>query len=177
MRQKLTLAAFGVATLTGFTPALANDNAGFWYVEGGYHYAAFNDDDVDSPTLGLVGGNVGYEFANGWGVEGVVAQGVVDDEVVISGFDVTIEAKTWWGAAVKYQHHFDNAATVYAKLRYTSIELEASALGASADASEWRAGYAIGGTMAMTESSYVVAELNQFTDKNIGFFVGLGARF
>ena len=165
----------GFLAVSGITSASADDE-GHWYVEGGYHYANL-DSDSESLTLGLIGGDVGYNFGNGFAVEAVLAQGVVEDDVMILGINVPFKAGTWYGLAGKYSYPMGEKGSLYGKLRYTSIEIEADALGVTVSDSEWKAGWAIGGTYDFSETAYVIGEFNQVMDSHTGVFVGIGFRF
>lgn len=168
--------ALGLLAVLGSGPAaIAAD--GLWYTEGGYHHANLDSQGGDSLTVGLIGGNLGYEFDSGWSIEAVLAQGVIEDNRTILGTDVAFKAGTWYGLAGKYSWLVGDRGSVYGKLRTTSVGLEADAPGVTVSESEWKVGWALGGTWDLTDRAYAIGEFNQFMDTNTGFFVGVGLRF
>ena len=175
MKCGISLVLGFLTTLGAGSAAMADD--GFWYAEGGYHHANLDSEDGASLTLGLIGGNLGYEFASGWAVEAVLAQGILEDDLTILGIDVPFKAGTWYGLAGKYSWLIGDRGSVSVKLRTTSVGLEADAPGATVSESEWKVGWAIGGAYDLTDSVYAIGEFNQFMDTNTGVFVGVGIRF
>lgn len=165
---------YSISPALGFLMALGSGSAamaddGVWYVEGGYHHAPLDSKGGENLTLGLIGANLGYEFASGWAVEAVLAQGVLEDEVFKAG--------TWYGLAGKYSWLVGDRGTVYGKLRATSVGIEVDAPGVTASESEWKVGWAIGGGYDLTDTVYAIGEFNHFMESNTGVFVGIGFRF
>lgn len=170
---KRILLGFLLSTAMG-TSAFAEESN--WYAEGGFHYMNVDDDGLDV-SVGALAANVGYDFNNGFAVEAMLAQGVVDDDVVVLSEDVSIGLGTTYGIAARYGFDVSEKANLYAKLRVTSIEVEAEVLGITVSESETKVGWGIGGTVDISEKGYLVGELNQLWENSLGVFVGFGMRF
>lgn len=172
-RLAISLLAFGAISLAGVT---ANAEEGNWYAEGGFHFVNVDDAGLDV-TVGLIGVNGGYAFANGFAIEALLAQGVLDDDIVFMAEDVSVGFGTTYGIAGKYTYDFNEKGRVYAKLRYTSIEAEVKVLGITVSDRESKVGWGVGGSFDVSERTYLIGEVNQFMEDSIGGFIGLGIRF
>lgn len=172
-RLAISLLAFGAISLTSVT---ANAEEGNWYAEGGFHFVNIDDAGLDV-TVGIIGVNGGYAFENGFAIEAMLAQGVLDDDVMVLGEDVSVGIGTTYGIAGKYTYDINEKGRVYAKLRYTSIEAEAKVLGITVSDRESKVGWGIGGSFDVSERTYLIGEVNQFMEDSIGGFIGLGIRF
>lgn len=156
------------------TAAFAEDSN--WYAEGGFHYISEDEDGIDI-SIGALAGNIGYDFNNGFSVEAMLAQGIINDDIIVLSEDVSVGLGTTYGVAAKYGFDVGEKANLYAKLRFTSVEVEVEVLGLTVSESETKVGWGIGGTFDISEKGYLVGELNQFWEDSLGVFVGFGWRF
>jgi opacity protein-like surface antigen len=147
-----------------------------FYVDGGYHVVTVDDDDLDL-TLGMLALTGGYEFGYGLSLEGTIAQGVVEVDIIYDGESIAVKLGTSYGIAARYAFDLGENARIHAKLRYSSIEIEGEALGVSVSESDSSFGFGFGGTYDFNENLYGIVEYNRFASDSNAYYFGVGFRF
>lgn len=133
---------FGAMALLSLS-SMAAAEEGNWYGQGGLYLVSVENGSEDF-TLGLAGINAGYEFSTGIAIEGVLAHGTMDEEMTVFDQPISARAGTSFGLAAKYGYDVFENTRVYAKVRYTSLELEVKALGVVVTERQLEPGWSLG---------------------------------
>lgn len=161
---------------TGGVTLQAHSEEAHWYAEGGYHIVTVDTSGVDV-TVGMLAVNGGYEFANGFALEGIVGQGVLDDTITVLATDVDVGLGTSYGIAAKYSFDVGEKVRLHGKIRYSSFEVEAKAAGMTLSETDEEFGFGIGGTYSLSDRAYAILEYNRFAEDSNAYFIGVGFTF
>jgi hypothetical protein len=175
--MRKTIGCLTAATMITIVSQQAFADEGNFYTEGGYHIVTVDTEGVDV-TVGMVSVAAGYQFSSGFSLEGMVAQGILDDTVTVFFTDVEVGLGTSFGIAAKYAVPVGDKGSIYGKLRYSNFEVEASAPGGpTISESDSEIGFGVGGTYDFSDKTYMVIEYNRFAEDSNAYFFGVGFRF
>ena len=188
MSKSSLLAISVVAAAICVAPSAAAQG---FYIDGGY--AAFKGDggggdedalldDETELTLGLLGGHYGYDFSPYVGVEAEILFGVKNDSGSFSGIDYDLNINALAGAFAKAQLPVGDRFTAFARAGYFGATAEASFPGLDIDSEEetdFDFAIGFGATLALTDKTYVRADLTRYGDDDglDGLILGIGHRF
>lgn len=174
--MRVTLIYIGTLVMAGGLAHQAIAEDPYWYAEGGYHFVTVDEEGIDF-DLGMLAVGAGYEFGNGFALEAGIGQGIQEDNVMVLGTDVSVKLGTSYGVAAKYSFDVGEKARLHGKVRYTSFEVEAEALGITISESDEEFGWGIGGTYDLSDRAYGMLEFNKFTEDSNAYFIGFGFSF
>lgn len=183
--KKIILSIAAVATM-GTSVAVSAQQSDLY---GEVGFAALKIKD-ESGTLGsfdntAVKFTLGKVVANNIALEAMIGTGMSDDSKVISGVNVSVETKEYYGAFVRPFAKINDDFEVFARVGYFHGKLRATASNGVASASISDSGgdiaYGVGAAYNITKTTALVVDYMNYYDKEDtkvnGFGLGLRYKF
>jgi opacity protein-like surface antigen len=152
------------------------------YAEVGYSALKYQEDGLNTDVKpGALRGIVGYELNPNLALEGMVAFGVKDDTVNVSGFNVKGELKNAYGVYIKPKITVAEGLEIFGRLGWSHAKVKASVGSFSMSDSGSDVSYGVGLSYAFMPKAYVSADyMNYYNKEGVkidGFTVGVGFKF
>src|SRR4051812_12651975 len=124
MKVRMKSVSIAAAAVMLSTAALAQAQAQTSPVYGeiGYTMLKIKSEDVGTVHPGALRGIVGYAFHPNLAVEGMLAFGVVSDNVDVSGVNVKVKLDNAYGIYLKPKYDVTPQVELFGRLGYTKVK-------------------------------------------------------
>lgn len=146
------------------------------YGEVGYSTMKDSADGIDV-NLGALSGIIGYGIHPNVAVEGMLAFGVKDDDVLVGSIPVKAELEHAYGVFVKPRVMLSPNFELFGRIGYVEAKAKATAGAVSVSDSNGDWAYGLGGNYYFDKNTYMTVHYMKYDSDTDGFTLGIGMKF
>ena len=151
------------------------------YGEVAYHALNVDESGIENLSIGALGVTLGYEAHPNLAVEAMLAVGVQDDSVTVSGIRVEGQLDNSMGLFLKPKLRVADGLELFARLGWAHSKITVRALGVSLSDDGNDLAYGLGAQYSFNKNMYVTGSYMNLYNKNDfkvdGWNIGLGYKF